>query len=79
MNKNNYVIAPGETILELLEIRKISKMELSKQMQENIETINQLCDGQTPITPSIAIKLEKVFNISANFWNNLEKIYQQEK
>jgi hypothetical protein len=30
MNKNNYVIAPGETILELLEIRNISKMELSK-------------------------------------------------
>lgn len=79
MNKNNYVIAPGETVLELLEIRNISKMELSKQIQENIETINQLCCGQAPITPSIAIKLEKVFNISANFWNNLEKIYQQEK
>ena len=79
MNKNieEYVIAPGDTILELLEINNMSQLDLSDKTGINKKTINEIIKGKAPITTTTALKLEYVFNIPASFWNNLESSYRE--
>ena len=72
-----YVIAPGETILELLESNCMTQLDLSDKTGINKKTINEIVKGKAPITTSTALKLEYVFNIPASFWNNLESNYRE--
>lgn len=73
---NEYVIAPGETILELLETNCMSQIDLSNKTGISRKTINEIIKGKAPISSSTALKLEYVFNIPASFWNNLESGYR---
>lgn len=80
MSKNNfdeYIIAPGNTILELLEANSMTQLDLSYKMGINKKTINEIIKGKAPITVSNAIKLEYVFGLSASFWCNLESNYRE--
>ena len=72
-----YVIAPGETILELLESNCMTQLDLANKTGINKKTINEIIKGKAPITTSTALKLEYVFNIPASFWNNLESSYRE--
>lgn len=74
---NEYVIAPGETILELLESNSMTQLDLSYKTGINKKTINEIIKGKASITKSTALKLEYVFNIPASFWNNLESEYRE--
>ena len=74
---NEYVVAPGETILELLEANSMSQLDLADKTGINKKTINEIIKGKAPITTSTALKLEYVFNIPASFWNNLESSYRE--
>ena len=81
MNKkyelNEYVIVPGDTILELLESNNMTQLDLSDKTGINKKTINEIIKGKAPITTTTALKLEYVFNIPASFWNNLESSYRE--
>lgn len=78
MNKyNEYLIAPGETIKELLESNSMSQLDLSYKTGINKKTINEIIKGKAPITPTTALKLEYIFKIPASFFNNLESSYQE--
>jgi len=72
-----YIIAPGETILELLEVNCMSQLDLADKTGINKKTINEIIKGKAPITTATALKLEYVFNIPASFWNNLEGSYRE--
>jgi len=72
-----YVIAPGETILELLEVHGMTQLDLANKTGINKKTINEIIKGKAPITTATALKLEYVFNIPASFWNNLESEYRE--
>lgn len=72
-----YVIAPGETILELLEVNCMTQLDLADKTGINKKTINEIIKGKAPITTATALKLEYVFNIPASFWNNLESSYRE--
>lgn len=72
-----YVIAPGETILDLLEVNCMSQLDLADKTGVNKKTINEIIKGKAPITTSTALKLEYVFNVPASFWNNLESSYRE--
>lgn len=72
-----YVIAPGETILELLDANCMTQLDLANKTGINKKTINEIIKGKAPITISTALKLEYVFNIPASFWNNLESSYRE--
>ena len=74
---NEYIIAPGETIVELLETYSMSQLDLADKMGISKKTINKIIKGKAPITTSTALKLEYVFNIPASFWNNLESNYRE--
>lgn len=71
-----YVIAPGETILELLEVNNMTQLDLADKTGICKKTINEIIKGKAPITTSTALKFEYVFNIPASFFNNLESNYR---
>ena len=76
--KSTIAIPPGETIVEMMDDRKIARSELAARMNMSEQQLNRLLDGKVPVTPQISSKLEKVFGIPAYFWLNLEAIYRKD-
>ena len=72
-------VAPGETVLDVLEARGMSQIELAKRLDRPAKTVNGIIKGKVALTPETALQLEHVFGIPANFWNNLESQYQETK
>jgi HTH-type transcriptional regulator / antitoxin HigA len=79
VNKFNpdYIIPPGDTLVELLEHYGMTQAELANRIDKTSKTVNEIIKGKAPITPETALQLEKVFKVSAAFWNNLESNYRQ--
>jgi HTH-type transcriptional regulator / antitoxin HigA len=75
----NIAIPPGETILELLRTNNMTQAELAIRMDMSNKHINQIIKGKTSITVETALKLEKIFDLPASFWLNLEADYQETK
>lgn len=79
-NKCSYrpdsVSAPGETLLELLEEKNMSQVELAKRTGRPLKTINEIIKGKAAITSETAIQLERALGILAEFWNQREANYR---
>ncbi|TVR05410.1 MAG: transcriptional regulator [Phormidium sp. GEM2.Bin31] len=81
----DWVSPPGDTILDLLEERDWTPVQLAECLGYSSEYINQLIRGKAPITENIAICLENVLGSTAKFWlqreiqyrSQLEKINQE--
>lgn len=72
----NYAASPGLVIRQHLEARDISPAELARRCGCSREFVSELIAGQAPVTPEIALQLEKVFEVSAEIWLNIEKRYR---
>lgn len=72
------VIPPGETIADIMKERNVSIESLSHKCEIPIEILNGEISGESPITPSIAVSLEKNFGVPKSFWLNLQHIYDEE-
>lgn len=68
---------PGATIREQLDDRGMSQKEFAARMDMSEKHISKLINGEVQLTPEMAMRLEFVLGISANFWNNLESIYRE--
>ncbi|MEK7069165.1 MAG: HigA family addiction module antitoxin [Patescibacteria group bacterium] len=71
----DYAIHPGETLRDELEVMNISQVELTQRTGISEKHISQIINGEAPITPETAIKLERSLGVSAEFWANLQKNY----
>lgn len=78
--KNRYspdkVSAPGDTLLDILEERGLSQVELAERTGRPLKTINEIIKGKTALTPDTAIQLERVLSVPAEFWNQREANYR---
>lgn len=72
----DYAVPPGETLLEVLEISKISLEELSESLELAMSEIESLISGTLPITSEIAEKLESAVPVPASLWMALEAHYR---
>lgn len=70
------VFPPGEFILEELEERGWSQVELADILGRAPNVINELISGKRAITPETAKALGEAFGSSAQYWMNLESAYQ---
>ncbi len=70
--------APGDTIQETIDEIGMSQAELAERLGRSVPKLNELIKGKAPITKETATKLEYVLGISASFWLNLERQYQDE-
>ena len=79
MVQSKYIIAvpPGATIREQLADRDMSQREFASRMGLSPKHISRLINGEVRLTPDVAVRLEAVLGIPAQFWNNLEAIYQE--
>lgn len=64
---------PGEMLLEeFLKPMNITQRELSNLLQVPYQRVNEIINGKRGITPSTALRLAKAFEMSEDFWLNLQ-------
>ena len=64
---------PGEMLLEeFLNPMGISQKDLADNIQVPYQRVNEIVNGRRGITPSTALRLAKFFDMSADFWMNLQ-------
>ena len=76
MSKLLEEIHPGEILLhEFMMPMGVSDVDLAEKAQISVELVREIIEGNSRITPEIAICLKDVFSIEANFWINLQADY----
>jgi len=72
-------IHPGEILLEeFLNPMGISQYRLAKDISVPPRRINEIVHGKRSITTDTALRLSKYFDLSENFWLNLQTRYNLE-
>ena len=69
-------IHPGEHLAEELETLGMSATELARRLNVPTNRITGILNGQRAITGDTALRLAHFFGASAEFWLNLQKIYE---
>jgi addiction module HigA family antidote len=69
-------IHPGEILSEELEEIGISAAELARQLNIPTNRITGILNGQRAVTADTALRLGHWFGTSAEFWLNLQKLYE---
>ncbi len=75
----DYAVPPGEVLEDYLESFAMTQAELAERTGLAKKTVNEIVKGKAPITPETALRFERVFNRQAGFWNNLERLYQEDR
>ena len=68
-------IHPGEHLAEELEALGLSAAELARKMNVPTNRITQIVNGTRSITGDTALRLAHFFGTSAQFWLNLQSLY----
>jgi addiction module HigA family antidote len=69
-------IHPGEHLAEQLKELGISAAELGRQLKVPTNRITGILNGQRAITGDSALRLAHFFGTSAEFWLNLQNLYE---
>lgn len=69
-------IHPGEHLAEQLDELGMSAAELGRQLKVPTNRITGILNGQRAITGDSALRLAHFFGTSAEFWLNLQKVYE---
>lgn len=76
--KKSLLSCPGDTIQEHIDEIDMTQAELAERLGRSVPKLNELIKGKAHINKELAIRLENVLGIPANFWLNLEQTYQEE-
>ena len=68
-------IHPGEHLAEELQALGMSAAELARKMDVPANRITQILNGTRSITGDTALRLAHFFGTSAQFWMNLQSLY----
>lgn len=68
-------IHPGVTLAEELEARAMTQRALAEAMDRPAQLVNEIVNGKKAITATTALQLERVLDIPARFWMNLQTDY----
>ena len=64
---------PGEMLLEeFLKPMGVTQRDLANAINVPYQRVNEIINGRRGITPSTALRLAKVFRVSADFWMNVQ-------
>jgi addiction module HigA family antidote len=69
-------IHPGEHLAEELNALKMSAAELARQMRVPTNRVTEILNGQRAISGDTALRLAHFFGTSAEFWLNLQSLYE---
>jgi len=68
-------IHPGEHLAEELEALDMSAAELARMIDVPTNRVTQILNGTRAITGDTALRLAHFFGTSAQFWLNLQSLY----
>ena len=68
-------IHPGKHLAEELEALELSAAELARKMNVPTNRVTQILNGTRAITGDTALRLAHFFGTSAEFWLNLQSLY----
>ncbi|MCK9374970.1 MAG: HigA family addiction module antitoxin [Syntrophobacterales bacterium] len=69
-------IHPGEHLAEQLEALSMSAAALARQLKVPTNRITEILNGRRAVTGDTALRLGHFFGTSAEFWMNLQKLYE---
>ncbi len=69
------IFHPGEHLKDEIESREMSQQVLADKLNLSKSEISLIINGHRNITPTIAVKLEEVLGINAEFWMNIQIKY----
>jgi addiction module HigA family antidote len=69
-------IHPGDVLADDLEALDMSAAELSRQLNVPTNRVTEILNGQRAITADTALRLAHFFGTSAQFWLNLQNLYE---
>ena len=70
------VIHPGEHLAEELKALNMSAAELARKINVPTNRVTQILNGTRAITGDTALRLAHFFGTSAEFWLNLQSLYE---
>lgn len=68
-------IHPGEHLAEELRELRLSAAALARQLKVPTNRITEILNGQRSITGDTALRLAHFFGTTAEFWLNLQSLY----
>lgn len=68
-------IEKGKMLEKFLSLSKLNAAELAERLAIDAAEIQKLLAGETEITPELALKLEKIFDVPAGLWNKFVERY----
>jgi antitoxin HigA-1 len=68
-------IHPGEHLAEELDELEMSAAELARRIRVPTNRVTQIVNGRRSITGDTALRLAHFFGTSAQFWLNLQSLY----
>ena len=69
-------IHPGEHLAKELETLDMSAAELARKIKVPTNRVTQILNGTRSITGDTALRLAHFFGTSAQFWLNLQSLYE---
>jgi addiction module HigA family antidote len=69
-------IHPGEHLAEELRELSLSAAEFARRIEVPVNRITGILNGQRGITADTALRLGHWFGTSAQFWMNLQQLYE---
>lgn len=73
-------IHPGEILShDLMQPLGITQKGLAAGIRTSFRTINEIVNGKRGISPEMSLRLAKYFDMSPDFWLNLQKNYELQK
>lgn len=69
-------IHPGEHLAEELQALEMSAVELARHLKVPTNRITEILNGQRAITGDTALRLAHSFGTSAQFWLDLQSLYE---
>ena len=70
------IIHPGEHLAEELKVLGMSAAELARRLKVPTNRVTGILNGQRAITGDTALRLAHFFGTSAEFWLNLQNLYE---
>ncbi len=69
-------IHPGEHLAEELKELNMSAAALARRLKAPTNRITEILNGRRAVTGDTALRLAHFFGTSAEFWLNLQKLYE---
>jgi HTH-type transcriptional regulator/antitoxin HigA len=70
---------PGSLILDEIQFRKISQTDLAARMGVQKSLLNELIKGKRAVSADVALLLEQILEIPAEYWMKLQSQYELDR